>query len=88
VKDENGDLLADYQNSLKRWKNYSQLLNVHRVNDVRQIEIYTAQSLEPHPSPFEIEIVTAKLKRYKSPGSNQISAQLIQAGEILCSEIH
>jgi hypothetical protein len=29
------------------------------------------------------------LKRYKSPGSNQISAKLIQeGGEILCSEIH
>jgi hypothetical protein len=39
VKDENGDLLADSHNILIRWKNYfSQLLNVHRVSDVRQIE--------------------------------------------------
>jgi hypothetical protein len=40
VKDENGDLLADAHNILNRWKNYfPQLLNVHRVSDVRQIEI-------------------------------------------------
>jgi hypothetical protein len=37
VKDENADLLADPHNILNRWKNYfSQLLNVHRVSDVRQ----------------------------------------------------
>jgi hypothetical protein len=37
VKDESDDLLADSHNILNRWKNYySQLLNVHRVSDVRQ----------------------------------------------------
>jgi hypothetical protein len=40
VKDENGDLLADSQNALNRWKNYlCQLLNVHNVSDVRQIQV-------------------------------------------------
>jgi hypothetical protein len=40
-------------------------------------------------SPFDVEIAIAKLKRYKSPGSDQIKAELIQAGgEILCSNIH
>jgi hypothetical protein len=35
------------------------------------------------------EITTAKMKSYKSPGSDQILAELIQAGdEILCSKIH
>jgi hypothetical protein len=39
--------------------------------------------------PFEVEIAIAKLKRFKSPDSDQIPAELIQAGgEILCSEIH
>jgi hypothetical protein len=39
VKSENGDLLADSHNILNMWKNYfSQLLKVHRVSDVRQIE--------------------------------------------------
>jgi hypothetical protein len=55
VKDENGDL-ADTHNILNRWKNYfSQLLNVHRFCDVRQIEIHAAEPLVPDPSPFEVE---------------------------------
>jgi hypothetical protein len=32
------------------------------------------------PSPFETDISIEKLKRYKSPGSAQIPAELIQAG--------
>jgi hypothetical protein len=66
-KDENGDLLPDSHNILNRWNNYfSQLLNVHGVSDVKQIEIHTAEPLVPDPSPFEVEIAIAKLKRYKS----------------------
>jgi hypothetical protein len=42
----NSDLLADSHNILNGWKNYfSLLLNVHRVGDVRQIEIYTAEPI-------------------------------------------
>jgi hypothetical protein len=63
-------------------------LNVHRVSYVRQIEIQTAEALVPDYSPFEVEIAIAKLKSYKSPGSDQIPAELIQAGgETLWSEI-
>jgi hypothetical protein len=89
VQDANGDLLAG-SHILNKWKNYfSQLLNVHRVSDVRQIEIHTAEPLVGDLSPFEIEIAIAKLKRYKSPGSDQIPAELNQAGgEILRSNIH
>jgi hypothetical protein len=91
VKDENGDLLAVSHNILNRWKNrFCHLLNVHRVSHIRQIEIvYSADSLVPDLSPFEFEMVIAKLKRYKLPGSDQIPAELIEArGEILRSEIH
>jgi hypothetical protein len=50
--------------------------------------MHTAELLVPDPSP-EVEIPIAKLKRYKSPGSDQILAELIQAGgETLPSEIH
>jgi hypothetical protein len=50
LKDENGDL-ADYHNILNRWKNYfSQLLKVHRVNDVGHLEIHTADPLVPASS--------------------------------------
>jgi hypothetical protein len=66
VKDENSDLLADSHNILKRWKNcFSQVLNVHNVSDVRQIEICTAEPLVPGPSRLEVEIATAKLNKYK-----------------------
>jgi hypothetical protein len=43
----------------------------------------------PDHSPVEVEIAIAKLKRFKSPGSGQIPAELIQAGgEILRSKIY
>jgi hypothetical protein len=38
---------------------------------------------------LEVEIAIAKLKKFKSPGSNQIPAEPIQAGdETLLSTIH
>jgi hypothetical protein len=78
VKDENGDLLADSDNILNRWNNYfSQILNVYDVSDVMQIEKHAAEALVPGPSPFEVEIAVMKLKKYKSPGSDQILAELI-----------
>jgi hypothetical protein len=64
-------------------------LNVHRVSDVRQIQIHTAELLVPDPSPFEVQIATAKIKEYKWPGSDQIPAELIRAGgETIEAEIH
>jgi hypothetical protein len=63
-------------------------LNVHGVSDVRQIEIHTAEPLVPEPGPSEVEIAIANLKIYKSPVSDGIPAELIQAGgEILRSKI-
>jgi hypothetical protein len=47
---------------LNRWKNYfSQLLNVHSVSDVRQIEMHTAELLVPDHIPLEVEIAIARL---------------------------
>jgi hypothetical protein len=54
--------------------------NVHGVHDVRQMDIHTAKPLVPEPSLVEVEIATGKLKIYKSPGADQISAELIKAG--------
>jgi hypothetical protein len=34
---------------------------VHRVSDIRQIEIHTAEPFVHDTSPFEVEIATAKL---------------------------
>jgi hypothetical protein len=75
---------------LARWRNhFSQLLNIHGFNDVRQIEVHTAEPLVPEPSAFEIEMAIEKLKRHKSPGIDQIPAELIKAGgRIIRSEMH
>jgi hypothetical protein len=81
VKDEKVDLLAYFNNIMNRWKKcFSQLLNLLRVSDVRQIDIHAVEPLVPDPSPFEVETVIAKLKRYKSPGNGKISAELIRQG--------
>jgi hypothetical protein len=43
---------------------------VHKVSDVRQIEVHMAESyIKPGPSCLEIEIATEKVKKYKLPGS-------------------
>jgi hypothetical protein len=82
-----GSSLASF---LYMWKNYfSQLLNVDRVSGVRQIELHTAKPVVPEPSPSEVEIAIAKLIKYKLPCTDQIWAEIIQAGgETLQSEIH
>jgi hypothetical protein len=38
---------------------FSQLLNVHNVSDVRQIEVHTAEPLVPGSSRLEVEIAIA-----------------------------
>jgi hypothetical protein len=48
IKDENGNLLAHPQNVFNRWKHsFHQVLNVHGVHDVRQMDIHTAEPLVP-----------------------------------------
>jgi hypothetical protein len=59
------------------------------VHEVRQMDIHTAEPLMPEPSLVEVKIAIGKLKTYKSPGAEQIPAELIKAGgETLYSEIH
>ena len=48
------------------------------VNDVRQTAIHTAEPLVPDPCAFEAEMAIEKLKRHKSPGIDQIPAELIK----------
>jgi len=80
VKDDKGDLVANSHSILARWRNcFSQILNVHGVNDVRQTDIHTAELLVPESSASDVELAIEKLKSHKSPSIDQIPAELIKA---------
>jgi hypothetical protein len=72
------------------WKNFfNHVLNVHVVHDVRQMNVHTGEPLVPEPSLVGLEIAIGNLKSFKSPGTDQIPAEMTKAGgEILCSEVH
>jgi hypothetical protein len=62
---------------------------VHGFKDVGQTEIHTTEPLVPEPSASEFELVIDKITSHKSPGIDQIPAELIKAGcRIICLEIH
>ena len=50
-------------------------MNVHWFND--EIEIHTADPLVPEPSAFQVEMTIEKLKRHRSPGTDQIPEELM-----------
>jgi hypothetical protein len=56
---------------------------VHNASDVRQIEVHMTEPLVPGPSRLYVENAIANLKIYKSPGSDEILAELIQAGGVI-----
>ena len=90
VMDGKSDLVPVSHSILARWRNhFSQLFNVHGVNDFRQTEIHTAEPPEPELNAFEVEMAIDKLKSHKSPGTEQISAEMTKAGGgTICYEIH
>jgi hypothetical protein len=57
VKDEKSDWATNSHSILARCRNhFSQLLNVHGVNDHRQTEIHTAELLESESIALEVEM--------------------------------
>jgi hypothetical protein len=51
IENENCNLLADPQSVLNRWKNFfNQVLSVHEVHDVWQMDMHTAEPLVPEPN--------------------------------------
>jgi hypothetical protein len=59
-------------------KHVSQLLNIQGVNDVRQTEVHTTESVVPEPSVHDIEVSVGKFKNINIPC----------IGQIMRSEIH
>ena len=83
-------MVTDSHSILARWRNdFSQLLNVHGVNEVRHTEIHTAEWLVTEPSAFEFTLAIGKLRSHKSPGIDKIPTELIKAGgRAIRIEIH
>jgi hypothetical protein len=67
VKDEKCDLVTDFHSILASGRNhFSQLLNIHRINDITNTELHTAKPIVHEPSAFEVELAIEKLKSDKS----------------------
>jgi hypothetical protein len=66
VKTGKGDFVADCHSMLAASrKHFSELLNAHGVNEVRQRELYTTEPLMPEPRTFVFEMAIVKLKSHK-----------------------
>jgi hypothetical protein len=73
---------------LAEWRNhFSQLLNVRRVNDVRQTEIYIVEPLVSEPNAFEHELAIEKLKSHILIKSKQNLLRL-EFGQIAMGSIN
>ena len=83
-------MFAVSHNIVARWRNYfSPLSNVHGVKDAGQVEIPTEGPLVPEPSTFKFELSIDKIKSHKSPGIDEIPAELFKEGcGKICLEIH
>jgi hypothetical protein len=90
LQDVKCDLVTDFRSILARQrKHFLRVFNVRGINDVRLTDIQTAEPLVPEPSAFEIELAIEKRKRHKSPGVDQIPAELIKVcSRTIHSEIH
>jgi hypothetical protein len=81
MKDDRGDLFAESHSILARWRNYfSQILNLHGVNYVRQTEIHTAEPLAPEPRVSEVELDIENLKSHKAQGLIKYQQNLLKQG--------
>ena len=83
-------MVAGFHSILARLrKHFSQLFSVRGVIDVRKRELHTAEPLVPEPNALGCDLAVEKLKSHKSPGIDQIPAELIKAGgRTIRYEIH
>ena len=81
LKNEKCDLFVDSLSILARCRNiFYQLLNIDGLNDVRQTELLTAETLVPETSALDVELTIEKVNGHKSPGIDHIPPEFIKAG--------
>jgi len=90
IRNERGELQPDPTKIVDMCKSYfDRLLNVHNGEETEEFEIHTAEPWIPEPREIEIKMSVKKLKIFKSPGMDNILAELIKAGGTpLIKELH
>jgi hypothetical protein len=67
---------------VNRWvKYFCKILNLEQVGGIRQREIQTAEPFVTVPSVSDVEVAIGNMKSYKSPGTDQIPAEIFKMGE-------
>jgi len=77
-KAEKGDLVTNCHSILGEVEElFLPATELHKVNEVRQTEIHTAERLVPELSAFELELTIEKLKSHKTPGIEQVTERVV-----------
>lgn len=82
LKDDNGSLITTNEELAKKWGDYFDiLLNCEAPDEVFNLNLETGEEQEcPEPSLDEIRSQINILKNHKSPGEDQIHAELLKKG--------
>jgi hypothetical protein len=84
-----GDLLTDPRKIVNKWMNYfCQLLNVQRVEGIRQTEIQTSEPFVPEPSSLRLRLLLETWKDLSRQVLIRFRPNWFKRGETLHSEIH
>ncbi|CAI6370121.1 unnamed protein product [Macrosiphum euphorbiae] len=82
LKDNNGSLITTNEELAKKWGDYfDTLLNCEAPDEVYSLNLVAEEEQEcPEPSLDEIRFQIKILKNHKSPGEDQIHAELLKKG--------
>ena len=80
IKDENGQILCDGDNAKERWREcYSELYKKNENITSQAVDMQNNEN-EPPPLLREVEEAIKGLKNEKSPGDDEVTAELIKNG--------
>ena len=91
IQDKDGNSLTEHQDIMNRWTEYcSELYNHRAEGDPKVLNVPPATNTESHPIlREEVEAAVKALKKGKSPGVDNIPAELVQAGgEAMITALH